>query len=659
MGKPYGNPAKGLRSLKRRGPDHEGIWSAQGFEEPWLGHRRLSIIDTRASANQPMMSSDGRYIIVYNGELYNFRELRKPLLEAGMSLRTTSDTEVLLALFAAEGEACLPKLNGIFSFAIWDRQERKLTLVRDPLGVKPLYFAQDNRRLAFASEMKALLRSHEVEPTLNPAAVARHLSYLWSPGRETVITQITKLLPGEVLTQTQGGLPVRRIYRDGSVGRPVGSLTPAEYTPEKVAEALKMAVDRQMVADVPVGAFLSGGLDSSAICAFAQQSLETKSRLECFTISNQAKAGDDDGFIDDLPYARKVAAHLGVHLHEVVVDDTMNSRLSEYLYLMDEPNADPAGINALTISEVARDAGLKVLLSGAGGDDVFTGYRRHHAVHIAQHLAWVPPSVRRGANVVSAQLPARPTVLRRAKKLLDSFSDTSDERLIKLFQWQPSQMAAQLLDRDFAGGLDTDTIDAPLHDTLRTRPDDYTDMQSVLRLEAKHFLADHNLNYTDKTGMAAGVEVRVPFLDLDLVDYVHAIPSHLKQKGATGKWILKQAMEPYLPKDVIYRPKTGFGAPLRAWFAGPMRQVVDDALSPDTIMRRGVFDFAAVERLQQLTRAGQVDGTYTLFAVVCFELWCRQFIDKDWCIDPDLDDLPDPPSMPASAWQGVPAGATA
>jgi len=638
LGEPYGNPAKGLRTLKRRGPDHEGIWTLPGLEEPWLGHRRLSIIDTSASANQPMVSPDGRYIIVYNGELYNFRELRASLLAANTSFRTTSDTEVLLALFAAEGEACLPKLNGIFSFGIWDRQDRKLTLVRDPLGVKPLYIARDGQRLAFASEMKALVRSGEVAPTLNPAAVARHLSYLWSPGRETVISQITKLLPGEVLTQKIGGPPVRRIYRDGAAGKPVGSLSAADYTPEKVAEALKMAVDRQMVADVPVGAFLSGGLDSSAICAFAQQSLGSDARLECFTIRNETKTTGRDGFVDDLPYARKVAAHLGVTLHEVAVDDTMNSRLAEYLYFMDEPNADPAGINSLTISEVARDAGLKVLLSGTGGDDVFTGYRRHHAVQIAQRLAWVPSAVRRGADAVSARLPAQPAALRRAKKLLGSFAGTPEERLIRLFQWQPSQTAAQLLDRRFAGDLTTAMVDAPMHETLDTRPAGYDDMQSTLRLEAKHFLADHNLNYTDKTGMAASVEVRVPFLDLDLVDYVHAIPSELKQKGSVGKWILKQAMEPYLPKDVIYRPKTGFGAPLRTWFAGPMRHMVEDTLSRSTIEGRGVFDFAAVERLRQLTRTGQADGTYTLFAVVCFEMWCRQFIDGNWSVDTDSEE---------------------
>ena len=361
--------------LAHRGPDDAGTWAdeAAGIG---LAHTRLAILDLSPAGHQPMTDATGRFTIVYNGELYNFRELRAELESAGARFRSRSDTEVLLELFARHGRAALAKLNGIFAFAVWDLYEETLFLARDPIGVKPLFYTKDARGFAFASELKALVPLLATR-TLDPVSLHRYLTFLWCPGDGTPLREIRKLPPGEAMVVQDGGIVRRWAWYELPARRAVlsNSLS-AEEAVHAVAEGLRRAVHRQLVSDVPVGAFLSGGLDSSSVVAFAR---EKAPGLHCFTI--EIEGGQDSGFADDLPYARRVARHLDVGLDVVKVDAArMAKDLAKMVRLLDEPVADPAPLNVLYISRLARERGIKVLLSGTGGDDLLSGYRRHLAL---------------------------------------------------------------------------------------------------------------------------------------------------------------------------------------------------------------------------------------------------------------------------------------
>lgn len=639
VGLPVVHQARARSLLRHRGPDGAGTWFDDS-EGVALAHVRLAIIDTSSAGHQPMHSHDGRVVMVYNGEVYNYRELRAELEAAGDVFTGHSDSEVVLALFAREGTRCFSRLNGIFAAAFWERDTSTLTLVRDPLGVKPLYVAQSNVGFAFASEMKALLRTGVVEPHLDPQAVLAHLGYLWSPSTATVVKGIRKVLPGHVVCVRGGKVVSDKRYRDIAFHQQAAPRNDMDAALQ-VAEAVKEAVGRQMVSDVPLGAFLSGGLDSSAVVAFGQQHRQQRNsglagRLQCFSIEVKDGAAAADGFTDDLPYARRVAKYLGVDLHVVKVGDEMMDRLPEMVYLLDEPTPDPAALNTLFISELARSQGIKVLLSGAGGDDIFTGYRRHYALMQERWWASWPQPMRQGLSAMAGLLPVSNPFGRRVAKAFQYAGQDSQYRLASYFLWLNPAQALRLLAPEFRSGLDEESLYAPLMQTLTQLPADVEPLNRMLYLECKHFLADHNLNYTDKMGMAAGVEVRVPLLDLDLVRLAGSLPVDMKQRGKVGKWIFKKAMEPYLPHDVIYRPKTGFGVPLRRWLQGGLRPLVDEVLSDKSVRSRGVFDPVAVSQLVRADRAGQMDASYTIFGMACLELWCRQYIDGVYALDAAL-----------------------
>ena len=614
--------------VAHRGPDDSGLMlSSDG--RVGLAHRRLSIIDLSSLGHQPMATRNGRVHIVFNGEIYNFKELRASLERDGFHFNGHSDTEVILNLYVKYGAELLDHLNGIFALAIFDQQSDTLLIARDHLGVKPLYYSEQEKGFVFASEMKAILRSGLVAPNLDPNGILAHLTYLWSPGGQTLVKDIQKLEPGHAMIVRDGRVTKRWRYYDISFAKSPPVATSLDACIEGVASGVRTAVQRQMVADVPVGAFLSGGLDSSAVVAFAAEFVRDQ-RVQCFTIEINDQDASREGFVTDLPYAKRVAAHLGVDLHTVSVGNEMIDRLDQMIYHLDEPTADPAALNALLISELASQTGIKVLLSGAGGDDIFTGYRRHYALQQERYWSWLPVQVRYMIAKVAASLPAGNTSLRRVSKALQYADLDLQKRIASYFCWIPPESALRLLSEDARSQLSSENILEPLVRTLSIPPADTATLDLMLYLECKHFLADHNLNYTDKMGMAAGVEVRVPLLDKDLVDYVAKLPINYKQKGATGKWIFKKAMEPYLPHDVIYRPKTGFGVPLRQWLYTRLRPLVEDFLSPASILNRGLFDPKAVQTLIERDRVGATDGAYTVFSLLCMEMWCRQFIDGDY-----------------------------
>lgn len=620
-----------LSFIRRRGPDDQGIWSDTDVGV-WLGQVRLSILDTTSAGHQPMLSPDGRVVMVFNGEIYNFRELRAELEAEGLTFTSQSDSEVLLALFCRDGIDCLNRLNGIFAVVFWERDTQTLWVARDQLGIKPLYVYNDGSCFAFSSEMKGLIRGGFSTPEIDPHAVLAHLGYLWSPGERTIVRDISKVLPGQVLCVRNGRIEKKSFYYQLPINEQPLTET-VEQTAVAVADAVRTAVKRQLVSDVPLGSFLSGGLDSSAIVAFAAEEMRDKERLQCFSIRVDNGSTSNEGFADDLPYAQRVAKHLGVDLHVVGVGDEMMDRLPEMVYLLDEPTPDPAALNALFISELASQNGIKVLLSGAGGDDIFTGYRRHFALSQERWWGGLPTPLRSVLAGSANLLPASSPLSRRLGKAFRYADLPADDRLISYFFWLEPEQAHGLLAPELRRQLAADELFAPLRETLSRVPAGATPLDKMLTLECKHFLTDHNLNYTDKMGMAAGVEVRVPLLDLDLVSLAGKLPSQIKQKGREGKWIFKKAMEPYLPPDVIYRPKTGFGVPLRNWLQGRLKPLVDEVLSPASLRKRGIFDPEAVARLIAADRSGRIDAAYTLFGIVCMELWCKQYLDGNFALD--------------------------
>jgi asparagine synthase (glutamine-hydrolysing) len=578
------------------------------------------------------MSDDRRRAVVaFNGEIYNFPDLKAALEKRCWTFESTSDTEVLLKGYLEYGYDVLDKLNGIFAFAIHDVRDATTFIARDHLGVKPLYLVELADTVLFASELKALLVDARVSRELDHRALLRYLTFLWSPGVATPLQAVRRLEPGTAILIRSG-----RIVRSWGFYAPrfgnIISRSPEEYAAD-VAERLRTAVHRQMVADVPVGAFLSGGLDSSSIVAFAREKAGPAG-MDCFTIAPQSADMAADGMTEDLPYARRVASHLGVRLHTIPIGHDIIRHLGRVLYHLDEPQADPAAINVMLIASLAREHGIKVLLGGTGGDDLFTGYRRHRAFQAEKYWSWLPLHVRSMLAAGAGRLPPAIPSLRRAQKALRDAAAGSDARLFGYFHWSTPQLAATLLARP----VDVDDVDEPLATSLVASTPVPKGLDRLLFLEQRFFLADHNLLYTDKLSMASGVEVRVPFLDLDLVAYANQIPSSVKQRGAVGKWVLKKAMEPFLPHDVIYRPKTGFGAPLRSWVRCDLVPVIDKVLSESALRRRGVFAPTVARALIESDRAGHTDAAYTVFSMLCIELWMQIFLDHS---EPaPIDELP-------------------
>jgi len=612
---------KSLDLIDHRGPDNRDIY-VNNNDNIYLGHSRLSIIDLSFSANQPMIDDSG-LVIVYNGEIYNYKDLRIGLIKKGFVFKSNSDTEVLLKLYIYEEEKMLSRLNGIFSFAIWDGKKKKLLIARDALGVKPLYYSSTEEGFTFSSEIKAIINIFPSNLVLDYQSLQQYLTFIWSPGDRTPVQTINKVLPGEAMWISDNKIERKWSWYKLPVRSGKSIISSKTEIISGVTTHLRNAVNSQMLSDVPVGAFLSGGLDSSTIVAFAR---DNNPGIPCFTI--ETSGGQEEGMVDDLPYARKVAKHLNVPLHVINIDaDKMATGLENMVAMLDEPLADPAPLNVLYISQLAKENGIKVLLSGVGGDDIFTGYRRHYAIQLDRYLQKIPFKIKTSIERYTSSLNKTNPFYRRVAKLFNGSTLDGDKRIVNYFRWADVDLINSLFTSDVRKELAVESADRTMMNYLDMLPKSASPLQRMLALEQRFFLPDHNLTYADKMSMAVGVEVRVPFLDLDLVEFASKIPDKYKQRGSVGKWILKKSMEPYLPHDIIYRPKTGFGAPLRRWIRFELRELLGDLLSEESLRKRSVFDSKAVHQLIKKNDSGVVDASYTLLSLMCIELWCRQFVD--------------------------------
>ena len=608
-----------------RGPDGSGEWHDA---DAGLAHVRLAILDLSPAGAQPMADTAGKVIVSFNGEIYNYRELRADLERDGVVFRGGSDTEVLTHLLARHGRGCLPMLNGIFAFAAWFPAERRLLLARDAAGVKPLYWATTPQGRVFASELKAFRDLPGIDWSLDPAAVSSYLTLLYAPGELTPAKCVRKLPPGSYLEWSPEGGTV-----SGKFVPPHYSEEIQPFTDREAADAcrhyLGQAVKRQLVSDVPLGGFLSGGVDSSAIAHFACAELGDARRYPCFTVGSADLGGvEAEGFGEDHPYAQLMARRLGAPLHDAVLREAALSDLDSLVWTLDEPTADVAAFTAHAVCREARDRGVKVLLSGAGGDDLFTGYRRHAALRSERYWDWAPRPFRALMRRSVSGLKANSPLGRRLGKLFRYADAEPAERLASYFLWIGQETLAPALSPAMRESLGADRPVDQLLRSLDGLPPGVSRLNQMLHLDRAHFLADHNLNYTDKMAMACGVEVRLPFLDPDLVAFSERLADERKIRGPAGKYVLRQALRGVLPDEILSRPKAGFGLPLRQLLHGVYGERLRELARSGRLDATGLFSGEGVIKLLEADRRGEIDAAYPLLAILCLESWVRQFAQR-------------------------------
>lgn len=614
--------------MAHRGPDDAGFWSDPAGPVGF-GHRRLSIIDLSPAGHQPMCNEDGTIWIAFNGEIYDFDRLRARLISSGHTFRSQSDTEVLLHLYEERGADFLQDINGMFALAIWDGRTRELLLARDHVGIKPLYYWQDGSRLYFASEIKALLQVPDIPRRLDRARVAEYLTFLWVPGEHTMFAGIRKLEPGHLLRWKDGQAQTRRWF--SLAYAPDTTTSEADWV-ERIHDTFMRTTRRQMVSDVPLGAFLSGGADSSSIVACMRHSFPER-EIKCYTAWWSAQDNARDGFADDFPYAQRVAEKLGVSLTSFQLRTDVIRLLPKMVYHLDEPDADAAVFPAYMIARRARDEGITVLLSGTGGDEVFFGYRSHQAYRKYAQYDWAPrwaatPALRAAAGAATALLGAQAALPRRLRKFSRGLSRRGLARHLELVDWSSPQVRREIFAAGFAEGHAGADATPACFERYAQAFRGSGDLNFHSHLLNNTFLAAHNFLYGDKTSMAASIEVRVPFMDLELMRLMAGAPESLQLKGGETKHLLKRAMRRYLPDDVLYRSKTGFGAPLRKWIAEDLHPLISDCLSPQRLAQRGLFDAEAVQRVIRANRENRADHSYLIYALLNLELWQQTFIDR-------------------------------
>ena len=603
-----------LDLINHRGPDFKDEIIGETY---YLGHTRLSILDLSNNGNQPMISKDGNFVIIFNGEIYNHLDLRERELKS-IDFTSTSDTETLLYGLIEIGVDFINKLNGIFAFSFYNFETKEFIIVRDQFGVKPLYYHLNENEICFSSESKALM-SYLPQVTVNESALKNYLNFLWSPGELTPVHEIKKLLPGHMVTGTSDNLKTIEItqyyqipFNDAFIEN-----KPEQYFIDALEERLVAAVKRQMLADVPVGFFLSGGLDSSLIVAIARK-LYPEKKIECYTINSPDVS--KEGFTDDLNYAKKVADYLKVNLTIVEANSDILEFFDKIVYHLDEPQADPAPINVYNICNEAKKHGIKVLLGGTAGDDLFSGYRRHKALRLESVFSSLPLFFRKFLKKAVSGLNKQNPFIRRLSKLFKNIDQPKLERMIGYFDWIDVKILNGLFLKE--NNFDHHSFFKKLTKAI---PEKTSDLNKMLFWELNTFLVDHNLNYTDKLSMATGLEVRVPFLDKELVEFSTKIPVGLKLKGNETKYILKKVAERYLPKEIIYRPKTGFGAPVREWIINDMSPLIEKYLNKEVIEKRNIFNYKKVHELIENNKTGKIDASYTIWSLLAIESWMQQF----------------------------------
>lgn len=602
-----------LTALSHRGPDADGFYHTNNI---FLGMRRLSIIDLEGGS-QPIWNEDRNACIVYNGELYNFQDLRPELISRGHVFRTHSDTEVILHSYEEWGAECLQRFNGMFAFAIWDDKRRQLFIARDRIGEKPLYYFHNAKQFVFASEIKAIVAISSVPRSVNPIGLVNYLSFGHAVAPDTMFSGISKLLPGHYIVIKGGRLSTHEYWVCPGEVDPQSQHSKADFE-KQIIELLDDSVKRRMIADVPLGAFLSGGVDSSAVVALMKR--HASGPVKTFSLGFNI-----GGAYNELSEASSVARSLGTDHHEILVDaQDLTQTLEKLVYHYDEPFGDAAGFPIYLLSKYAREF-VKVVLTGDGGDELFGGYRRYMVDHWHSMYRLIPGVVRRSLLPLLADRLPR---LRRVKKAISTLSiDEPSSRYASWLTVFTPEMLLRLLKPDLLksiGEYDSRGVYFNHYYTRRFASNDH--LNRLMYLDIKTLLVDGYMEKTDKATMAASLEARIPLLDHRLVELSFRIPSRYKVKGLTTKAILKQAVRSLIPHEVIKRPKHGFAVPTDPWFRGQLKQFAFDVLTDPGAKHTTYFERTYVQRLWQEHNSGRHVWDTHLWLLLNFELWHRRYL---------------------------------
>ncbi len=599
-----------LASIFHRGPDEAGRLIDR---ELAMGMRRLSIIDL-ADGQQPIFDESGRYGVVFNGEIYNYRELRNDLIARGHQLKTHSDTEVIVHLFEEYGEACLDHLRGMFGFAIWDNVRRELFIARDRMGIKPLYYAEGKGDFVFGSEIKSILEHPAIKPSMDIEALSLYLSLKYVPAPRTLFAGIHSLPPGHFIRIAKGRVEIKR-YWDISFAKPECVLSEQDYA-DQLLELLRESVRLHLRSDVPFGAFLSGGVDSSTIVALMSEELRTP--VKTFSVGFGG-----EGIQDELPYAQQVADKFGCEHHTLKITSVDFLRYAEdVLWHLDQPIADQATVATYMVAKLARQH-VKMVLTGEGGDELFAGYARYSGERYSKWFSRLPTSAAKLLRAASSTLPG----LRRGKIAIGAL--TIRDEATRFANWFPmfgDDAKRQLLDGQ------VESIQAGAASVFSNHLascDARSPLDRMLYADSKLWLPDYLLLRGDKLTMANSLEARVPLLDHKLVEFAAHLPDSMKLRGSQRKYLLKQVARRLLPTEIIDRKKQGFPIPIERWLRKEARPMMQDLLSTETLERRGLFNVSFVERLIREHVSGYTDHSTKLWGLMSVEMWTRKFIDHE------------------------------
>ena len=606
--------------LVHRGPDDEGIY----IKGPvGLGHRRLSIIDLSQAGHQPMANEDGSIWVVYNGEIYNFIELRESLEKKGHRFRSRTDTEVLLHLYEAEGVNCLQKLRGMFAFAIWDGRKKLLFLARDRLGQKPLFYKAGHKSFLFASEIKAILQDPEIKREVDPVAIHHYLTYQYVPSPFCAFKGINKLPPAHYLICRNGKVELSRYWKLSYLPKhPVHTTHQRKALEEELLERFKEAVRMRLISDVPLGAFLSGGVDSSAVVAMMSQLMDRP--VKTFSI------GFDEKEYNELPYAKMVADRFRTDHTEFKVKPNAMEVLPKLIWHYNEPYADPSAIPTYYVSKLAREH-VTVSLNGDAGDENFAGYGRYAANEVSRRYgrilrAFTPPWI----QSILSKIPSgqdQNQIVWRIKRFSEELNKSPELRNLGWLCHFDNEKKVELYTDDFKDQIQgVNSNDLILEKYREAEADDFID--ATLYADVMMYLPDDLLVKVDIASMANSLETRSPFLDHALMEFVARIPVQLKLKGTQTKFILKQMMRKFLPNEILYREKMGFGVPIDHWLRHDLKTMAFDLLLSETAMNRQYFNPVYVEKLLIEHCSGKRDWHYHIWNLLMLELWHRMFIDQ-------------------------------
>ena len=600
-------------AIEHRGPDARGVYVD---ERVGLGIQRLRVIDLE-TGDQPIFNEDRSVVVVLNGEIYNFQELRERLRQQGHVFTTRSDTEVIVHLYEEQGRDCVRSLHGMFAFALWDGTRRELLLARDRVGKKPLFYSHLGGNLSFASELPALLENEDIPPTLDHRALDCYYAYKYVPAPWSAFESVRKLPPASTLVLRDGRISIERYWRlDYTQKRQFSSISEIHV---EIRDRIEAAVRRRLVADVPLGVFLSGGIDSSAIvAAMARATTDVKT----FSIGFR-----ETGF-NELPHARRVAARFATDHHEFVVVPSAIEILPQLVRHYGEPFADESAIPSFYLSQLAREH-VTVALNGDGGDESFAGYNRYAGNAYAAQLDRLPLAFRRRVASAAALVPAssEPASARnRLKRLAETLPLSAPDRYARYMSCLSAERRAQLYTEEHRERVGESLAPG----VMRAAWDAYGGqhiVDTLLEADVETFLPGDLLVKMDIATMAYGLEARSPFLDHELMEFAASLPASLKVSGREKKVVLRDALAEWLPRDLLDRPKQGFGVPLARWLRQDLREFAYDVLLDPASLDRGYFRGPAVEQLLRTHVEGREDLSSELWTLLFGELWQREFVD--------------------------------